>query len=373
MLNKKRILFLVSSMQGGGAERVAALLCNHWAALGHDVTLMPTFSGRGDCYHELEPDVKLDFLADRVGTTQKSIFIKLKRFLTLRRAIKELRPDVIVSFMTQVNVVGLLAAVRLNIPVVVSERIYPPACPLSGILECLRQTLYPQAQSVVVQTEQALQWLKSVMPNAKGVVVPNAVALPLASSQPRVLPDEVIDRQKKVLLAVGRLDQQKGFDLLLKAFGQVVKLMPEWDLVILGEGDQRLNLEGQRDAMGLQQRIHLPGRIGNLPDWYTRANLYVLSSRFEGFPNTLLEAMAHGLPVVSFDCDSGPRDLIRHETDGLLVEPNSGAEGLADSLLRLMADDERRKALGHHAVEVRERFSMDRIAELWSQVLGLER
>ncbi|MBU2572081.1 MAG: glycosyltransferase family 4 protein [Gammaproteobacteria bacterium] len=367
-----RILFLVSSMQGGGAERVAALLCNQWVQQGHAVTLMPTFSGRGDCLYPLDERVKLDYLADRVGSTRRSVLNKIKRLFALRRAMREISPDVVVSFLPPVNVAAILSAAGLEIPVIVSERTYPPAMPLGTVMEQARKWLYPHARTVVVQTQQASGWLAATCPSANGMVIPNPVVWPLPVGEPEVMPVQIVAKSRKLLLAVGRLGEEKEFHHLLSAFKLCAEIRPDWDLVILGEGNERAGLEALRSELGLDGRVHLPGRVGNLADWYERADLYVMSSRFEGFPNTLLEAMAHGLPVVSFDCDSGPRYIIRHDTDGLLVAPESGIKGLAASLSWLMDDKERREAMGQRAVDVRERFSMARVSALWTAVLGLD-
>jgi len=117
----------------------------------------------------------------------------------------------------------------------------------------------------------------------------------------------------------------------------------------------------------LAGRVFLPGWIGNLGEWYERADLYVMSSRFEGFGNTLAEALSYGLAAVSFDCDTGPRDIIRHEVDGLLVPPENVAR-LSNALDRLMGDPVLRQSFGKRAIEVRERFSMERIAGMWEQL-----
>jgi glycosyltransferase involved in cell wall biosynthesis len=182
----------------------------------------------------------------------------------------------------------------------------------------------------------------------------------------------VVAEDRQVLLTLGRVSEEKRFDLAMEAFAALAPRFPDWDLVVLGEGLERDRLEAQREALGLAGRVHLPGRVGNLADWYQRASLYVLSSRFEGFPNTLLEAMAHGLPAVSVDCDTGPRDLIRPGLDGVLVALESGPAALAEVLGELMAEPRRRARMGEAAAEVRERYAMARIAAEWDRVLGLE-
>src|SRR5680860_543767 len=187
------------------------------------------------------------------------------------------------------------------------------------------------------------RWLAECCPGAAGYVIANPVVYPLPDGRPAVSPAALLDGSRQVLLAVGRLGTEKGFHDLLDAFASLAARFPQWDLVILGEGEERGNLEAQRHALGLDRRVYLPGRVGNLGDWYHRADLYAMSSRVEGFQNTLLEALAHGLPVVSMDCDTGPRDIVRHETDGLLVDPQSGAGGLIQALSTLMDDTATRR------------------------------
>ena len=164
---KKRIFLLVSSMEGGGAERVAALLCNYWVDQGYEVTLMPTFSGRGGCVYPLDGRVRLEYLADRVGGARRTIGSVPRRFWALRRAIKESHADVVVSFLSQLNIVTLLASRGLSVPVVVSERIYPPALPLGRVWETLRRLTYPWAKTVVVQTGDMARWFAKNCPAAQ--------------------------------------------------------------------------------------------------------------------------------------------------------------------------------------------------------------
>jgi len=191
---------------------------------------------------------------------------------------------------------------------------------------------------------------------------------PLSACEPTVRPEAAMSASRKMLLGVGRLDRQKGFDYLVEAFGRLALEKPDWDLVILGEGPMRASLEAQSQALGLDGRIHLPGRAGNVGEWYRRADLYAMSSRFEGFPNTLGEAMAHGCAVVSYDCDTGPRDLIRDRENGLLVRPVGDVDALAKALGALMSDESQRERIAKRAVEVRQRYSMERVLDVWKRL-----
>src|SRR5690606_5734681 len=141
-----------------------------------------------------------------------------------------------------------------------------------------------------------------------------------------------------------------------------------WDLVILGEGELRDSLQQQIDDAGLADRISMPGRVGNVADWYVQADLYALSSRVEGLSNTLLEAMASGLAPVAFDCETGPREIVRHGIDGVLVTPVEDAAALAAPLSDLMAHPERRQTSAPRAADVLDRFSTARVMALWGQL-----
>lgn len=366
------ILFVVSSMQGGGAERVAALLCNRWVGQGHHVILLATFSGRGDCFYELDDRVKLTFLADRASVTGKGVGKMMHRFISLRRTIKKARPDTVVSFLSNVNVATLLATMGLSVPVVVSERNYPPAKRLAWHWEWLRRITYPMASTVVMQTRQGLDWLSTDCPSAVGCAIPNPVVYPLPVIEPRVSPAISVKPHRFLLLAVGRLEPQKQFDDLIRSFSFLTVTFPDWDLAIIGEGSERTHLERLASEAGIANRVLLPGRVGNISDWYDHADVFVMSSGFEGFPNALLEAMAYGLPVVSFDCDTGPRDIIRDGVDGFLVPLIAGREGLASAMKTLMRDEALRKNIGENATSVRQRFSISYIGKLWDEVLGIE-
>lgn len=371
MTKPQHILFLVSGMQGGGAERVASTLSNYWVEKGYKVTLMPTFSGRGDCIYHLDERVELDFLADRVSSTKQSIWNRMRRFWVLRKVIQQYNPDVIVSFLTHVNVAAILCSVGSKIPVIVSERTYPPRYPLGFFLETLRVLLYPFASAVVMQTNQGLAWLKDRVSQNNGVVIPNPVAYPMVSSTPVVMPKDVISEDRKICLSVGRLGEEKRYSEIIIAFNGVASKFLDWDLVILGEGYELENLEQKVSSLGLQDRVYFPGRVGNVSDWYSFAEVYVMNSRFEGFPNTLLEAMAHGMPVISSDCDTGPKEIITDGIDGLLVETFGVQSELSSAMEKIFEDSVFSRSLGRSATGVRTRFSLDSIGSQWDDLLKL--
>jgi glycosyltransferase involved in cell wall biosynthesis len=218
-------------------------------------------------------------------------------------------------------------------------------------------------------TREGLDWLRDNIPRANGVVIPNPVPYPLERGEPVLIPDSVVRPGRKLLLAVGRMDKQKQFDHAIEAFARLAERHSSWDLVVLGDGPERSDLEQKASALGLKHRVHMPGRAGNIAEWYERADLYVMSSRFEGFPNTLAEAMAHGCAAVSYDCDTGPRDIIRDGVDGLLVRPASDIDALAGSLSRLMADDDTRRLMATRGVDVRQRYSVGNVVARWDEIL----
>jgi glycosyltransferase involved in cell wall biosynthesis len=195
------------------------------------------------------------------------------------------------------------------------------------------------------------------------------VTFPLRSTLPHVPVPRCAEQasDSKLLLAVGRLTPEKGFDRLIEAFAQLAPCFPDWRLCVLGEGPGRQALVQLTERLGMSQRISMPGTVGNVGDWYEAADLYVLTSLFEGFPNSLLEAMAYGLPTVSVDCDTGPRDIVRHGVDGILV-PQDNPAALVNALQRLMDDKRLRDAYAAKAVEVRQRFSILRILRQWQRL-----
>lgn len=361
----KKIMFFVGSMHSGGAERVASLLCNHWAHQSHDVTLIATYSQRGDCHYKLHSKVKMVYLSDVAKTKSRSLFGVLRRLITLRRMIVAEKPDMVFSRLTHVNIMVLLATLNIDFSLTVSECTYPPGYPLSFLMHFARKYLYPCAERVVMQTHEGLAWLEAEIPRSKGVVIHNPLCLPLGKTEPIVPPGSILNEHQRLILAVGRLDEAKGFDLLIRAFQKVGTKIDDVQLVILGEGPLLGHLRSLADGCECRKKIHLVGRAGNLQDWYDRASLFVSTSRLEGFPNALLEAIGVGIPAVALDCKAGPRELISTIDQGLLLELNSTPEELCAAILNMLNQEQDISARVAQAKHITTRYSVKKIACQW--------
>lgn len=350
-----RVAFVLAGLQAGGAERVIAQIAAQAVARGWNVTVI-AFDDPGDpVYHPLHSAVALR----RLGLPPSGAACSVRRVTALRRALREGAFDVVVSFLTKINVLTLLAGIGLGIPIVVSERNNPRRQAAHPVWNCAAAALYPRAAAVVVQTERGRGALPATA-RAKATVIPNPVEIPdfneaLATGQ--------------IFAAVGRLTHQKGFDLLIDAFARIADDTPGWRLVIWGDGPDRAALEDRRRALGLAERIEFPGSSATPRGWTGSASAFVLSSRYEGWPNALGEAMAAGLPVVAFDCDFGPADLIHDDATGLLVAAED-VSALAAAMRRIMLDGALRRRLasaGHARVA---RFAAAGVVDAWLSLLG---
>jgi GalNAc-alpha-(1->4)-GalNAc-alpha-(1->3)-diNAcBac-PP-undecaprenol alpha-1,4-N-acetyl-D-galactosaminyltransferase len=359
-----RLTLIIYSISAGGAERVMSIMVNYWAAKEWEITLLTLNDSAVPPFYNL--DSRISYIPLSLATDSPNpivaIWNNLKRIQTLRTAISSSKPDVVISFMNTTNVLTLLATRWLNIPVVVSERIDPGAYSLGRFWEQLRQLTYPFADRIVVQTKRALNYFSPKL-QVRACIIPNPVLLPPKGQEPS---EKMLG--KRSLIAMGRLEEQKGFDILLKAFIKLKDSYPEWILIILGEGTLRSELESLRDQLDLGTRVHFLGRVKNPDQFLKQADIFVMSSRFEGFPNALCEAMTCGLPVISTDCPSGPREILRDGIDGILI-PNDDVPALATAMERLMADQEERKRLADRAPEVAERFSLENVMRMWEAVI----
>jgi glycosyltransferase involved in cell wall biosynthesis len=363
-----KLALVISSLSGGGAERVMASLANAWAQSGAEITLVTLSDKSKDTY---PVDAKVHRitlnLVRESYTRRQALYNNARRFQALRKTIKYVHPDAVLSFMTRTNLLTLASCLGLGIPVIVSDRTSLGAAPPTGIWKRLYRPLYRRAAAVVLGTKKGAAYVES-MTGRPIDVISNPVQAPDLSEDglTNALPQE---QKQEILLAAGRLMPLKGFDLLIDAFARVAGSHPSWKLLILGEGPERAALEDQVEAVGLNDRVHLPGFCNDVSAVLRQSHVFVLSSKYEGLPNVLMEAMAAGLACVSFDCETGPSELIEHEKNGLLI-PAGDIAALSEALDRLMSDINLRARLGTSASSILLRCNMDRVLDQWNTLIN---
>lgn len=354
-----KVLFFIHGFGAGGAERQASLLCNYWARSGREVVVATLFAEQN--HYDLHASiVRRGFRAQSVSAFRRH----WNDLRNMRRLIVEERPDVVVAFIDAMNIKVLVAAIKSGVPVVISERSIPASVfsygPLYGAaVVALRRLVYPLSSALVVQTEPVAQWARSGRLSRRVAVIPNVVEL---NSRPQVQ-----SSRGKVILSVGRLSPEKGHDVLIRSFAQVAARFADWRLKIIGDGISRPQLTALIGSLGMQSRVELAPIQKSVVEEYCGAAVFVLPSRFEGFPNALIEAMQNGCAVLASDCPVGPREILAHGTDGLLFRNEDPSE-LASRLARLMQDDELRKSLGERARETVRKYEPDIVLPIWDRL-----
>jgi GalNAc-alpha-(1->4)-GalNAc-alpha-(1->3)-diNAcBac-PP-undecaprenol alpha-1,4-N-acetyl-D-galactosaminyltransferase len=358
-----KVTLVIYGLSGGGAERVMSIVANYWVAQGWAVTLIMLVAPTKPSFYPLDPRIKLrplDIAGESVNVLA-AIGNTWQRVRVLRQEIIASQPDVVISFMNAVNVYTILACLQSQIPTIVSEHIYPGSNDASKIWQLIMKVTYRYADLVTVLTQNALPFY----PAARGyraIVMPNPVMTPT----PAAVTVKLVSAPS--LIAIGRLHPQKGFDLLLKAFDRIQAKYPDWQIVILGEGPMRSELEELRSQLQLTDRVHLPGLVTNVTEYLHQADLFVMPSRFEGFPMALCEAMACGLPVLAADCLSGPRDIIDNGVNGVLVATED-VDALTAGLDVLMSNPVKCQQLAQAATHILDRFGVDRVMDIWAAAI----
>jgi glycosyltransferase involved in cell wall biosynthesis len=365
MDHSAKICCMVSSLSAGGAERVMSLLANEWAARGHEVTVVTLAPAASDVYplDRRVDRVALDVELESRSPTQALVH-NVRKIRALKRAMVSIAPDVVISFVDRLNVLTLLASAGLRVPVIVSERTHPAIWKVGRVWSLLRRLVYRFADALVIQSEAMRIWAAAFVPPRRTHVIPNPVGDQFSN-----VGQGAPTARRPIVLGVGRLSPEKGFDLLIRAFRLVAERHPEWSLVIVGQGPKEVELRDLAAQVLSPHAVFFPGAVKDPARYYRVAGLFVLPSRFEGFPNALLEAMACGCAVVATNSPGGTSEIVRHGFDGVLIPPGD-VEALAGEMDRLMTDADERSRLGARAAEVSSRFGVDRIAALWEVVMS---
>lgn len=361
---------VIHSLDGGGAERVMAGLAGRLAARQHHVDLITLDDGTRR-RHPLSQAVR--WIPLNVMSTSTTQMRWVHRAGRLRRQIAEGGYDAILSFCDSTNLLVLLATRGLyrRPRIVVSERSDPAHQSLGQVREWLRDRLYRRADAVVCLSDDVAATLRKRM-KLNAVVIPSAVQPPppgytqrraaLAARDPRAAPPIR-------LIAIGRLEPEKGFDRLLASLAEFTGQAeaPEWTLNIFGDGSQRNALETMARDYSIADRVHFGGWVDSLWPHVAAADVFVLPSRYEGFPSALLEAMAGGLTVIAVDAGGGVRSAIEHGANGWLVDNETAA--LTAGLRTILHDANLRARLAAAAPNVIDRFNWAIMVDRYERIL----
>ena len=367
---KKNIVIVVSAMNMGGAQRVVSILSDYWSQNGYDVTLISTYTGETISHFQINKNVTLKYLTNSPILAKYNPLNLVWKLFHLRKEIKNQNPDVVISFLARVNVAAALSTIGMKCSLIICERTWPPFASLNDNLLWAYKVLFKGAEKIIVQTEKSKAWMAKNFPDTTVEAIPNPMVYPLPLHKQRsVPPSTIISKERKVILASGRMHKIKQFDVLIRAFFMIKDVYLDWDLIILGDGEERDGLNNMLLDLGINDRVYFPGRVGNISDWYERADLFVLSSVVEGFPNVLLEAMAYGLPCISFDCDTGPRDMIEDGVNGILVNPREKEKGLSNAMKKMINNEEFRTNIANNSILLRDKYTVSNIMKKWDNVL----
>lgn len=358
-----RIAFVISTLNMGGAERVLSLLANGLAERGHNITIY-SFSRPGTRpYYALDEAISVVPLG--LSGTSSSLVGALAnnagRIRVLRRELRELSPDAVLPLMDATNIITILACAGLGIPVLAAEHIDPARHDIGRIWNTLRNITYPFARRVLLLTSgidayfpEAVRKRCRVMPNPVVVDCGGPTDFPLTAP---------------AIIGLGRLADQKGFDILIKAFALIADNHPDAKVWILGEGDKRAELEKLTNDLGLADRVHLPGAVDAPGAYLAQADIFAMPSRYEGFPIALCEALACGVATVATEFSAGARDILDHENNALVIE-REDVDGLAKALDTLLTDKALRDRLAEKGLGILNRYGLDPVLDKWEALLG---
>lgn len=354
-----KIVFLNSSVSGGGAERVTCLLADKMVDRGHEVMLMTNLF-RPFAYTIGERVMKEPlFCSEREAKSHRYLYYMI---LNTRRMIIKFDPDVIIGVMPLMNFVAIVARIGLNVKVIASDHTsFERKLPLH--IRLIRKYAYRKADMVTVLTQADFDYVGDNLPRKR--VMPNPLAYPCVN--------KVEAQRSKIILAAGRLDdwRVKGFDMLIKAWATIAESYPEWKLCIAGGGKDSSKQQLLKLANELNVSSHLEflGFRKDLDAVMRQSSIFVLSSRVEGFGMVLIEAMSQGCACISFDDGGRQREIITSKREGVIVEKHDEKE-LAEAIRFLIADDNLRYSIAQASVKRAANFSLDIIEKRWENLIS---
>jgi len=360
MIKKKKIAFYIHDLNYGGAERVVTNLANSLCEV-YEVFIITDFEDYS--VYPLNEKIKRIGLKKSYEGSKSiigSIYQNIIRINSLTKICKKSQIGLLIGFTTNCAVLAILASKILGLKSIISERNNPIVGPPDGFWTTLRNLTYPFASLLIVQSNGSKKYFSKLLGEDKIVVITNPISDLLDNSKS-------IKRQKKIL-NVGRLDQNKAQDILIRAFANID--LPDWELVLVGDGIKKNNYEKLAKTLGVDNRVSFVGRITDVQHFYQTASIFAFTSRSEGMPNALMEALYFGLPSISTDCDFGPSDLITNGANGFLIEVDNQTQ-LEKQIMILAKNPDLRKKISQAAKESSYKFKAAAITKIWKEYIDL--
>lgn len=367
-----KVLFNCLTTEKGGAERVISVLANEFARKD-DVVVLTLKKNVKDAY-KLDKRIKRLYVDKTSYEHDNKIRrmlrkISIVRLSKLRKIIVGENPDIIISFLPEPSLRLMFASkysskIRI-IPKIISIRNDPEKEFSNPLMRFAMKRFYKDVDGMVYQTKDAKNYFKGIIKTTNQVIIQNPI-----DEKFLIKPKKDKERNNTVI-SVGRLEPQKNHELLIKAFGDIVNdVSDDYSLEIYGEGSRRDYLQGMIDEMGLSKKVFLKGKTDDIVSKLNDSKIFVLSSRYEGMPNALMEAMALGLPCISTDCPcGGPRSLTKNGENGILVK-NGDKNALGRAISDLINDDKMRKILSRNALKIRKDNDVNTIVEQWYTIIN---
>ncbi|WP_194530245.1 glycosyltransferase family 4 protein [Zobellia roscoffensis] len=360
-MERKKIAFVIYSLESGGAERVITELANN-LILDYDVYIITLV--KTNPFYELNPRITLRYCSDVIKndtTPIKSIYDGLNRVRTLSKILKENKIQLVISFMTSSNIYSIWASKLSRIPCIVSERANHDIYKLPKLLEVTRDISYRFCKYLVVQTEANKIFYSKKLSPSKIIVIPNPIAEALSFKR-----NKEPDRLKNIILNVGSFKKGKAQELLIQAFSKIKN--EDWQVVFVGDGPTKKKNIDLTKKLGLEKKINFVGKQQVIYKYYNQAKLFVFTSEHEGFPNALLEALYFGIPTISTNCKHGPTDLIKDKENGFLI-PVGNQNVLQKKMSQLMNDIVLQNKFSENAMKSTEKYKITSIVKLWENYI----
>lgn len=361
---KKKIAFLIGTLGVGGSERVISILSNELIE-EFDVTII-TFSKTIPFYF-LDNRVKLIYCFENIKkskTALESITLnyRLSRKLTYLVKVNEI--NLLIGFITSANILATIAAKLNKIPCIISERHDPHNNDnTTRFWHILRKLVYPWSDQLVVQTNKVKAVYENMINSKKITVIPNPISQDLTAMR------KITTRtSEKIILTVGRLNNDKRQHILIEAFKKLN--LTDWKVLIIGNGPNKQKNQDLIKSLGLSSQVKIKSDIKDIFNYYNQASIFVFTSKAEGFPNALLEAMHFGLPCISTDCNYGPSDIIDNGENGFLITVDGNTEDeLVSKISELVANADLRQKFSENALESTEKYRSNKISKEWIELI----